>query len=50
VSGFFGIVGMAAIFSAAAIPIMVTVGVLEAAKLALQRGWRSTGGSPPFAH
>jgi hypothetical protein len=33
ISGFFGIIGMKAIFAAAAIPIMVTVGVLEAAKL-----------------
>jgi hypothetical protein len=33
VSGFFGIVGMTAIFAAAAIPVMVMVGVLEAAKL-----------------
>jgi hypothetical protein len=33
VSGFFGIVGMMAIFAAAAIPIMVMVGVLEAVRL-----------------
>jgi hypothetical protein len=44
VSGFFGIVGMTAIFAAAAIPIMAMVGVLEAAKLVtcpwLARHWR----------
>jgi hypothetical protein len=44
VSGFFGIVGMTAIFPAAALPIMVMVGVLEAAKLVtcawLARHWR----------
>jgi hypothetical protein len=46
VSGFFGVVGMTAIFAAAALPIMVMVGVLEAAKLVtcawLARHWRST--------
>jgi hypothetical protein len=46
VSGFFGIVGMTAIFAAAAVSIMVMVGVLEAAKLVtcawLARHWRTT--------
>jgi hypothetical protein len=45
VSGFFGIVGMTAIFAAAAIPVMVMVGVLEAAKLVtaawLARHWQT---------
>jgi hypothetical protein len=44
VSGFFGITGMTAIFAAAAVPVMVMVGVLEAAKLVtaawLARQWR----------
>jgi hypothetical protein len=43
VSGFFGIVGMTRIFVAAALPIMVMVGALEAAKLVtcawLARHW-----------
>jgi hypothetical protein len=33
VSAFFGITGMTAIFAASAIPVMVMIGVLEAAKL-----------------
>lgn len=46
VSAFSGIVGMTAIYAAAAIPIMVMVGVLEEAKLVtcawLARHWRIT--------
>lgn len=45
VSGFFGIVGMTAIFAAAVMPVMVMTGVLEAAKLVtaawLARHWRT---------
>jgi hypothetical protein len=45
VSGFFGITGMTAIFAAAVVPIMVMIGVLEAAKLVtaawLARHWRT---------
>jgi hypothetical protein len=44
VSGYFGIAGMTAIFAAAAVPVMIMVGVLEAAKLVtaawLARHWR----------
>lgn len=43
VSGFFGIAGMTAIFAAAAVPVMVMTGVLEAGKLVtvawLARQW-----------
>jgi hypothetical protein len=43
VSAFFGIVGMTAIFAATALPIMVMVGVLEAATAAwLSRNWNVT--------
>jgi hypothetical protein len=45
VSGFFGITGMTAIFAAAAVPVMIMTGVLEAAKLVtaawLARHWRT---------
>jgi hypothetical protein len=45
VSGFFGVVGMTAIFAAAMVPVMVMVGVLEASKLAtavwLARHWQT---------
>jgi hypothetical protein len=47
VSSFFGIVGMTALFAAAAIPIMVMVGVLEAGKL-VTCGWHGTGASRLF--
>jgi hypothetical protein len=38
ISGFFGIVGMSAVYAAATVPITVMVGVLEAAKLT-SAGW-----------
>jgi hypothetical protein len=42
ISGFFGIVGMTAI-CAAALPIIIMVGVFEAAKLVTGHGWHGTG-------
>jgi hypothetical protein len=44
VSAFFGVTGMTAIFAATAIPMMVIIDVLDAAK-PLRHGWRGTGGS-----